>query len=92
MRYLKSLGFASQRASALHHIMRAVTQQPYKLFSSGEALSLRQTSDRTRGIFRFVTLRITTLFGHRQRAVSLTKPTSMECETRLGIVASVPPS
>jgi hypothetical protein len=59
-----------------------------KLVSKGEVLSLLHARDIGNGIFRSVIDRITTCFGHRQRAVSLTHPTPIPCDTRLRMVAS----
>src|SRR5262249_34713109 len=57
--------------------------------SKGEVLSFLQTSDSGSGIFRSLTEMMTTRSGHRQRAVPLTHPTPMPCETRLRMVASL---
>src|SRR4029077_18310038 len=63
-----------------------------KFASSGEVLSLFHASASGKGMFRSATDRMTTLSGHRQRAVPLTHPTPMPCDTRLRIVASFRPS
>jgi len=63
-----------------------------KFASSGEVLSLFHASASGNGMFRSATDRMTTLPGHRQRAVLFTHPTPMPCDTRLRIVASFRPS
>jgi hypothetical protein len=65
---------------------------PIKLASKGDALSLLQTRASGSGRFRSTTDMMTTLFGHRQRAVPSTHPTPKPFATRLRIVASFNPS
>src|SRR6266851_6410127 len=48
-----------------------------KFASSGEVLSLFHASASGNGMFRSATDRMTTLSGHRQRAVPFTHPTPM---------------
>jgi len=54
-----------------------------KVASKGEILSLLQARAIGNGMFRSVTDRMTTCFGHRQRAVSFTHPMPIPWETRL---------
>ena len=63
-----------------------------KFASKGKVLSLLHTRASGKGISRSTTEKITTPSGHRQRAVRLTHPTPIPCETRLRIVASFRPS
>src|SRR4029077_16060313 len=63
-----------------------------KLASKGEELSLLQARASDNGMFKSTTGVMTTLLGHRHRAVPRTHPTPKPVATRLKIVASFTPS
>ena len=55
-------------------------------------MSLLQARASGKGMFRSAIDRITTLSGHRPRAVPLTQPTPMPCDTKLRMVDSFRPA
>src|SRR5271167_1214209 len=65
---------------------------PIKFASNGEVLSLLHARANVRGMFKSTTDKMTTVSGHRQRAVPRTQPTPKPVATRLRIVASFSPS
>ena len=65
---------------------------PMKLASKGEVLSLRHARASRRVTLKSTTGKMTTVAGHRQRAVARTHPTPKPVDTRLRIVASFSPS
>jgi hypothetical protein len=60
---------------------------PMKFASKGEVLSLLQARASVRGTFKSTTGKMTTVSGHRQRALPRTHPTPKPVDTRLRIVA-----
>ena len=63
-----------------------------KLASKGDLLSFLQARASSSGTFKSTTDVMTTLLGHRQRAVPRTHPTPNPVATRLRIIASFSPS